>query len=121
MFGYTPDGFIVQNSWGLGRGFKGFDILTVEDWVRRGSDAWVTVMGATMAVRSARTFSTCSLIDTNAGKVLQVHNNKRVSDGVEQIPLAHGSFDNDHGVMTATLERILGAPLAAPIENLHGF
>jgi pimeloyl-ACP methyl ester carboxylesterase len=68
LVGYTPDGFIVQNSWGPGWGFKGFAILTFEDWVQHSSDAWVTVMGAAMAVRSARTFSTRSLIDTGAGK-----------------------------------------------------
>ena len=38
------------------------------------------------------------------------------------IPLAHGSFDNDIDVMTATLECVLGKkPLPTKVEILHGF
>lgn len=46
LVGYTCDGFIVQNSWGPGWGFKGFALLTYEDWVRNGDDAWVAAMAA---------------------------------------------------------------------------
>jgi hypothetical protein len=54
---------------------------------------------------------------------LKVHTKGRtkVSDGQEFIPLAHGSFDNDVEVVTATLERIRGDKLRAKVENLHGF
>jgi hypothetical protein len=34
---------------------------------------------------------------------------------------AHGGFDNDIEVMTRTLERITGAPLAMPVDDLRGF
>ncbi|OUM02637.1 C1 family peptidase [Variovorax sp. JS1663] len=34
---------------------------------------------------------------------------------------AHGAFDNDIEVMTRTLERITGAKLAMPVEDLRGF
>jgi pimeloyl-ACP methyl ester carboxylesterase len=44
-----------------------------------------------------------------------------VSDGVEMIPLAHGSFDNDIAVVDQTLRRIHGGRLIAPVTNLHGF
>lgn len=37
------------------------------------------------------------------------------------IDAAHGSFDNDVDVITATLERICGGPLAAPVDDLRGF
>ena len=44
--GYTCDGFILQNSWGIDWGFKGFALLTYEDWVLNGDDAWVAAMSA---------------------------------------------------------------------------
>lgn len=49
------------------------------------------------------------------------HAGTHVSDGVQKIPLAHGSFDNDVVTMTRTLKRILGKKLKYPIENLQGF
>ncbi|MDR4493863.1 MAG: hypothetical protein R3B74_05480 [Nitrospirales bacterium] len=49
------------------------------------------------------------------------HDEALVSDGVQKIPLAHGSFDNDVEVMTRTLKRILGKNLPYPIENLKGY
>jgi hypothetical protein len=44
-----------------------------------------------------------------------------VSDGQEMISSAHGSFDNDVGVIARTIERIIGVPLTVPVESLHGF
>jgi pimeloyl-ACP methyl ester carboxylesterase len=38
-----------------------------------------------------------------------------------RIDAAHGSFDNDLDVVARTLERITGAPLAAPPDDLRGF
>tara|TARA_R110000868_G_scaffold159618_4_gene388595 strand:- start:9846 stop:12059 length:2214 start_codon:yes stop_codon:yes gene_type:complete len=46
LVGYTPDGFIVQNSWGLKWGYKGFGILPYEDWIANGADAWALALGA---------------------------------------------------------------------------
>jgi hypothetical protein len=53
LVGYTREGFVVQNSWGSGWGIRGFAILPYTDWVERGSDAWVAVMGAPMEGASA--------------------------------------------------------------------
>ncbi|MFX8020206.1 hypothetical protein ABTK57_20635, partial [Acinetobacter baumannii] len=36
----------------------------------------------------------------------------------DQIAASHGSFDNNIDVMTATLVRLRGAPLVAPMEWL---
>ena len=36
-------------------------------------------------------------------------------------PAAHGSFDNDIGVVSRTLERITGSPLAMPVDDLRGY
>lgn len=46
LVGYTRDGFIVQNSWGANWGFNGFAIVSYQDWVANGMDAWVVVRGA---------------------------------------------------------------------------
>lgn len=51
MVGYTPDGFIVQNSWAHDWGFNGFAIVTYPDWIQHGTDAWVAVLGAPMVGR----------------------------------------------------------------------
>jgi hypothetical protein len=65
--GYTEDGFIVQNSWGVDWGYHGFAILSYEDWVRNGGDAWVAVIGAPMRSASApTTFSTRPLQESTA-------------------------------------------------------
>jgi hypothetical protein len=50
LAGYTRDGFIVQNSWGDGWGYGGFALLTYEDWIANGNDAWVAAIGAPMSV-----------------------------------------------------------------------
>ena len=55
---------------------------------------------------------------------LRVHGKERarVAEGPGSfIPLAHGSFDNDLEVVSATLERIRGAALEVPVTNLEGF
>ena len=64
LVGYTTDGFIVQNSWGPGWGSGGFAVLTYDDWVKRGADAWVTALGAPTASGIARK---PMIIDTAAG------------------------------------------------------
>jgi len=44
----------------------------------------------------------------------------RVSNGVEMIDLAHGSFDNDVEVIQRTIARIVGR-VRYPVENLRGY
>jgi len=68
IVGYTTRGFIIQNSWGAGWGYLGFAILPYEDWIQRGSDAWVAVLGAPMEVQStARTWSSMNLQEVDNG------------------------------------------------------
>ncbi len=53
LVGYQRRGFIVQNSWGEGWGYRGFAILGYEDWLANGMDAWVAVTGAPIALPDA--------------------------------------------------------------------
>jgi hypothetical protein len=46
---------------------------------------------------------------------------KAAHDGVKSFAWAHGAFDNDAGVVGATIERITGRPLVARIEDLQGY
>lgn len=45
IVGYTPDGFIIQNSWGRTWGRRGFALLPYEDWIIHSSDCWVAQLG----------------------------------------------------------------------------
>lgn len=45
IVGYTPQGFIIQNSWGPGWGAKGFALLPYEDYLLHATDVWVAQLG----------------------------------------------------------------------------
>ena len=69
LVGYTPQGFIVQNSWGPDWGYHGFALLGYADWVQNGSDAWVAVLGAPMQIDTRiRTRSSLNLTEAASGK-----------------------------------------------------
>jgi hypothetical protein len=60
--GYTPDGLILQNSWGPSWGYHGFALLPYGDWVDHASDAWVLALGAPIRkIASPVTFTDISL------------------------------------------------------------
>ncbi|MFT3929138.1 MAG: C1 family peptidase [Spongiibacteraceae bacterium] len=72
IVGYNEDGFIVQNSWGPDWGYFGFAILSYEDWVHNGDDAWVAVLGAPMrVVKGASAFTTASLQEKSSAQARQ--------------------------------------------------
>ena len=45
LVGFNRRGFILQNSWGSNWGATGFAVLTYEDWLANGMDAWVLALG----------------------------------------------------------------------------
>jgi hypothetical protein len=45
IVGYTANGFIIQNSWGVGWGTGGLAILTYQDWTDNAMDCWVAQLG----------------------------------------------------------------------------
>ena len=45
IVGYTPQGFVIQNSWGPGWGANGFALLPYEDYLLHATDVWVAQLG----------------------------------------------------------------------------
>ncbi len=45
IVGYTPEGFIIQNSWGASWGTRGYAVLTYQDWTENAMDCWVAQLG----------------------------------------------------------------------------
>lgn len=45
IVGYTPQGFVIQNSWGPGWGAGGFALLPYEDFLMHATDVWVAQLG----------------------------------------------------------------------------
>ncbi|HKZ04639.1 MAG TPA: C1 family peptidase [Methylomirabilota bacterium] len=79
LVGYTREGFVIQNSWGPDWGMRGFAILPFTDWVQRGSDAWVAVMGAPMEGAAAPRYHVPVALE------------KGVSKGLDRVPIKSGA------------------------------
>ncbi len=45
IVGYTPQGFVIQNSWGTSWGAGGFALLPYEDYLMHATDVWVAQLG----------------------------------------------------------------------------
>ena len=45
IVGYTPQGFVIQNSWGPDWGKNGFAFLPYEDFLMHATDVWVAQLG----------------------------------------------------------------------------
>lgn len=45
LVGFNERGFVLQNSWGTAWGAHGFAVLSYEDWLAHGMDAWVVALG----------------------------------------------------------------------------
>lgn len=50
IVGYTPQGFVVQNSWGRGWGANGFALLPYEDYLLHATDVWVAQLGVPVSM-----------------------------------------------------------------------
>jgi len=72
----------------------------IANWRRAAADAGLAKSGRLQAL--------------DADKVLVAQPDRRIS-------AAHGSFDNDLSVVTRTIERIVGAPLASVPDDLRGY
>ena len=45
LVGFNERGFVLQNSWGPDWGAHGFAVISYEDWLAHGMDAWVVALG----------------------------------------------------------------------------
>lgn len=64
IVGYTPDGFLLQNSWRRDWGTGGLAILTYEDWLENAMDCWVAQLGVvTEQHREASAATTLRVVD----------------------------------------------------------
>jgi hypothetical protein len=63
---YDSKGFWIQNSWGADWGKKGFALISYDDWLANGTDAWVARLGAPVTLN--RTASTAISHAPAAGK-----------------------------------------------------
>src|SRR5690606_32660342 len=109
IVGYTEDGFIVQNSWGPEWGYYGFAIVTYEDWIKHGDDAWVAVLGAPMRLaQGSAAFRASSLQGTvgaaAAAKPRHVYKDKRAEPLPESAASLHAVVRGNNG---APINRIL--------------
>jgi hypothetical protein len=50
IVGYTPQGFVIQNSWGPGWGAGGFALLPYEDFLMHATDVWVAQLGVPLTM-----------------------------------------------------------------------
>lgn len=53
IVGYNETGFWIQNSWGRSWGQGGFGLLSYEDWLENGFDAWVARLGVPIKLEGA--------------------------------------------------------------------
>jgi hypothetical protein len=53
IVGFDERGLWIQNSWGTGWGLEGFGLVSYDDWIANGTDAWVARLGAPIVLRTA--------------------------------------------------------------------
>lgn len=71
LVGYNESGFIVQNSWGIRWGWKGFAIISYPDWIKNGYDSWVVARGVPIRLNNApQMFSNRSLHELSNSRAL---------------------------------------------------
>jgi Papain family cysteine protease len=107
IVGYTGAGFIVQNSWGTGWGYKGFALLPYREWIENGTDAWALALGAPLAkVSSPVGQSRLSLQERASGKSgWPIFGGKPASGGPKGV--AHWDDDAvDHHVVISGIDGV---------------
>jgi hypothetical protein len=119
IVGYDETGFIVQNSWGPGWGLRGFAVLSYDDWLKNGYDAWAAVLGAPIRVRSPSAVSAVPLQALAAPGQRRRVTTEAVGDGPQTASWS-SDLAYDHTLVLGNngepLRRLLAASSAA--DNL---
>ena len=68
IIGYTPEGFIIQNSWSKRWGSGGFAVLTYADWIANAMDCWVAQLG--VVTHQAIEIAQAPSLRVHSGKVV---------------------------------------------------
>jgi Papain family cysteine protease len=105
LVGYNSRGFVVQNSWGESWGVNGFALLSYEDWLDNGMDAWVAAMGVPGVVNNAAVASYDDGVKSSPGKSGMA---RAAAGGVSQPPReldARHSLVLDRGLVSRSSTR----------------
>ena len=62
---YDDRGFWLQNSWGADWGFRGFGLMTYDDWLANGTDIWVARLGAPVMLRAPQSTASAHSASAN--------------------------------------------------------
>jgi len=97
---YDEDGFWIQNSWGEDWGTDGFALITYDDWLANGTDAWVARLGAPVKLMSpnsvARSFAISSVgQNATSFQELRPHVISLGNDGALKKTGTYGNTEDD--------------------------
>jgi hypothetical protein len=111
IVGYTSEGFVVQNSWGPDWGTGGFALLTYQDWIEHGYDAWVAAVGAPMQVQSPASAGRSNLLSVAFSKMANAtsrgHGQSHVAAWSEEQAYRHAIVLGNDGKL---IRRLVSAP-----------
>jgi hypothetical protein len=79
IVGYTPKGFVVQNSWGAQWGLGGFAVLPYGDWLRNAMDCWVVQLGVVTVEHEVVSQAPSLRVEAASGRAL-VSSNETLAD-----------------------------------------
>lgn len=110
LVGYTRQGFIVQNSWGPDWGTRGFAILSYADWVQRGADAWVAVLGAFIEPQqTTESYLAGTRLVSAKPLTTFVYTNDDVKPWTERMAYEHSVVMGNNGIALNRLEEMPNA------------
>jgi hypothetical protein len=79
IVGYTPKGFVVQNSWGAQWGLGGFAVLPYSDWLRNAMDCWVVQLGVVTVEHEVVSQAPSLRVEAQSGRAV-VSSNETLAD-----------------------------------------
>lgn len=96
LVGYTPKGFIVQNSWGPKWGYHGFGLVPYDDFSTNATDAWAIALGAPIENMPSPPARTAISLEERAR--MRCPLNRAAEDKSRKVPFWVDSQEADHTV-----------------------